>query len=106
MVNAKGKLDTETMKSVATQLMGGKTVELAGHALAIEKIGARRLRMVKFEMNGGEYEAIEQNPSKPSNWGKLARQGHQVVQFRDIGRNKYVAVAVDGEIREYGKMWK
>ena len=103
---AKGELDTELMKLVATQLMGAKAVEVAGQVLAIEKIGARRLRMVKFEMNGGVYEAIEQNASKPSNWGKLARQGHQVVQFRDIGRNKYVAVAIDGEIREYGKMKK
>lgn len=35
--------------------------------------------------------------------GKLAREGHQVVQFRDVEAHKYVAVAVDGEVREYGK---
>jgi hypothetical protein len=99
-------IDTALMKSVAAQLMSSKTVEVQGRALPVEKIGARRLRMVKFAMNGGYYEAIEQNASKPSTWGKLARQGHQVVQFRDIDRNKYVAVAVDGEIREYGKRAK
>jgi len=100
------EIDTGLMKSVATQLMGGKTVEVGGRVLPVEKIGARRLRLVKFEMNGGQYEAIEQNAYKPSNWGKLARQGHQVVQFRDIDRNEYVAVSVDGEIREYGKRKK
>jgi hypothetical protein len=31
--------------------------------------------------------------------GKLAREKHQVVQFRDA-THKYVAVAVDGEITE------
>jgi len=55
-------------------------------------------------MDGKRYQAIEQNASKPSVWGKLARKGHQVVQFRDIASNKYVAVAVDGEVKEYGRM--
>jgi hypothetical protein len=40
---------------------------------------------------------------KPSRWGKLAREKHQVVQFRDVATHKYVAVAVDGEITEYGR---
>jgi hypothetical protein len=47
--------------------------------------------------------AIEQNPEKPSRWGKLAREGHRVVQFRDLATQKYVAVVVDGEVREYGR---
>jgi hypothetical protein len=33
----------------------------------------------------------------------LAREKHQVVQFRDVEMNRYVAVSVDGEVREYGK---
>ena len=52
-------------------------------------------------MNGREYQAIEQNPEKPSRWGQFARQAHQVVQFRDVVTHKYVAVAVDGEVTEY-----
>jgi len=40
---------------------------------------------------------------KPSRWGKLAREKHQVVQFRDVVTLKYVAVGVDGEIMEYGR---
>ncbi len=59
--------------------------------------------MVQFRMNGRVFDAIEQNPDKPSRWGKLARDKHQVVQFRDVEAHKYLAVAVDGVVREYGK---
>ena len=45
----------------------------------------------------------EQNPEKPNQWGKLARAGHQVVQFRDLSTQKYVAVAVDGKVKEYAR---
>ena len=54
-------------------------------------------------MGGREYEAIEQNPQKTSRWGKLAAEGHRVVQFRDVLNNKYVGVAVDGDLRMYGR---
>ena len=27
-----------------------------------------------FQMNGREYDAIEQNPERPSRWGQLARE--------------------------------
>jgi hypothetical protein len=53
-------------------------------------------------MGGREYQAIQQNPGKPSRWGKLARAGHQVVQFKDVKTNKFVAVAVDGDVKVYG----
>jgi hypothetical protein len=46
-------------------------------------------------------QAIEQNREKPSRWGKLAREKHQVVQFRDVEMHKYVAVSVDGEVQQY-----
>ena len=35
-------------------------------------------------------------------WGYGPDPGHQVVQFRDVRTNKVVAVAVDGEVKEYG----
>ncbi len=95
-------LHTERMQAVAEQLMGGG-VTGAPPNLKVERIGKKRFRMARFEMNGREYQAIEQNPEKPSAWGKLARQGHQVVQFRDVETNKYVAVAVDGKIKLYGR---
>ena len=53
-------------------------------------------------MDGREYQAIEQNAEKPSRWGQLAREGYQVVQFKDVGTNRFVAVAVDGEVTIYG----
>ena len=35
--------------------------------------------------------------------GHPAREGHKVVQFRDIQTNKYLAVAIDGKVQEYGQ---
>ena len=37
-----------------------------------------------------------------SRWGQLAREGHQVVQIKDRGTNRFVAVSVDGEVTVYG----
>ena len=102
--DAPASLDHQLLQSVAQQLMSGKTVEGGGQTIKVERTRSRRFRTVQFEMGGKRYQAIEQNASKPSVWGKLARKGHQVVQFRDIASNKYVAVAVDGEVKEYGRM--
>ena len=93
----------KVLGSVAAQLMNGEVVLLEGQKIPVERVGRGRLRMVQFRLNGRVLEAIEQNPEKPSNWGKLAREKHQVVQFRDVEMHKYVAVSVDGEVREYGK---
>lgn len=88
--------------SVATQLMNGREVLLDDQKIPIKRVGRGRLRMVQFRANGRVFEAIEQNPEKPSRWGKLARDKHAVVQFRDLAAHKYVAVSVDGEVRHYG----
>ena len=97
--------EQQVLQEVATQLMNGDAVVLDedGQKLRIKRVGSGRLRMVEFRLNGRVFEAIEQNPAKPSRWGKLAREKHQVVQFRDVASRKYVAVAVDGEITEYGR---
>ncbi len=58
--------------------------------------------MVAFTIGDRQYAAIEQNPEKPGRWGQLARSGHQVVQFKDVQSNRFVAVAVDGQVKEYG----
>jgi len=91
------------LKSVAAQLMVAGTVELAGQTAPLRKTSRHRLKTARFQMSGREYEALEQNPEKPSRWGKLARDGHRVVQFRDVLSGKYVGVAVDGKVRVYGK---
>jgi len=59
--------------------------------------------MVRFKMSEQEFEATEQNPKKPSRWGQLAREKHQGVQFRDAATGKYSGVAVEGQVREYGR---
>jgi hypothetical protein len=95
-------LDHAVLKSVAEAMMGGTAVVVEGRTFPVTRTGARRFRTVRLAMGGGEYQAIEQNPEKPSRWGKLAREGHRVVQFRDLSSGKYVAVVVDEKVTEYG----
>ena len=78
-------------------------VSVGGKALRATRTGSRRFRTVRFVMGGKEYQAIEQNPEKPSRWGKLARDGRRVVQVRDLGTQKYVAAVVDGKVTEYSR---
>jgi hypothetical protein len=96
--------EQKVLQSVAMQLMNGEAVALDedDQKLKVKRVGSGWLRMVQFKLNGRMFEAIEQNREKPSRWGQLAREKHQVVQFRDLGTHKYVAVAVDGEITQYG----
>src|SRR5579864_4011118 len=96
-------LDHEVLKSVAEQMMAGNQVEIEGKTFRVTRTGSKRLRTVRFVMGGKEYQAIEQNGEKPSRWGKLAREGHRVVQVRDLFSQKYVAVVVDDTAREYGR---
>jgi hypothetical protein len=97
------KSEQEMLQSVAMQLLNGEAVTFENQSLRPRRVGGDRLRMVQFKLNGRDLEAIEQNPKKLSRWGQLARQTHQVVQFRDPLTKKYVAVAVDGKITEYGR---
>jgi len=96
-------LDHVALTSVAEQVMSGAEVLAEGQVVRVERTGRRRFRTVRFALGGKEYQAIEQNPEKPSRWGKMAREGHRVVQFRDVASGKYVAVVVDGKVTEYGK---
>jgi hypothetical protein len=100
------ELDTELLQSVAQQMLADKKVDVNDTSIPVKRTSSERLKNLRFQMNGREYHAIEQNPQKPSRWGQLAREGHHVVQFRDVATNRYVAVAVDGKIREYGRMRK
>ena len=78
-------------------------VVVEGKKFRVSRTGHNRLRTVRFSSGGKEYQAIEQNPEKPSRWGKLARERHRVVQFRDLASSKYVAVSVDGKVMQYGR---
>jgi hypothetical protein len=96
-------LDHAVLTAVAEQLMSGAEVLVEGRISRVTRTGSRRFRTVRFLMGGSEYRAIEQNPEKPSRWGKLAREGHRVIQVRDLLTQKYVAAVVDGKVQEYGK---
>jgi hypothetical protein len=48
----------------------------------------------------GYITTIEQIPDKPSRWGQLAKESHSVVQIKDVERNKFVAVSIDGKVKE------
>jgi hypothetical protein len=93
----------KVLGSVAVQLMNGEQVVVGDQRVRVKRVGSGRLRRVQFRVDGRAFEPIEQNREKPSRWGKLAREKHQVVQFRDVEARKYVAVAVDGEVWEYRK---
>jgi hypothetical protein len=94
--------DTSLLSSIARQLLSADEVEVEGKRLPVRRTSKQGLRTVTFAIEGRQYAAIEQNPEKPSRWGELARRGHQVVQFKDIENNRFVAVAVDGKAKEYG----
>jgi hypothetical protein len=95
-------LDTSLLSSVARQLLSADEGEVEGKRLPVRRTSKQGLRTVTFSIEGRQFAAIEQNPEKPSRWGGLARSGHQVVQFKDVQTNRFVAVAVDGKAKEYG----
>lgn len=84
--------------------MSGTLVSIGRKSVKVQRTGSRKFRTVHFEMEGREYQLIEQNPDKPSRWGKLARDGHKVIQVRDVDSGKYVAAVVDGKVLEYGRL--
>lgn len=95
-------IDTELFSVIATQMMSSNQVEVRGETVPVRRTSSQRLRTVSFTAGDRKYQAIEQNPEKPSRWGQLAREGHRVVQFKDAETNRFVAVAVDGKVKEYG----
>jgi hypothetical protein len=98
----KGMLDITLLASIAQQMMSDETVDVNGKPVAVRRTSKNHLKTLSFNTEGREYQAIEQNREKPSRWGKLAREGHRVVQFKDSGTNRFVAVSVDGEVMVYG----
>lgn len=96
-------MDHATLSSVAEQMLQEGSVSVDGQMFKVDRTGSRRFRTLRFEMDGKTYQAIEQNAEKPSRWGKLAREGHRVVQIRDVASGKYVAAVVDGKVTEYSR---
>ena len=95
-------LDAALWASIAQQMMASNTVEVDGKSVPVRRTSGRQVRTLAFTVDTQEYLAIERNPEKLSRWGKLAREGHQGVPFKDTETNRFVAVAVDGGITVYG----
>jgi hypothetical protein len=93
--------ERKMLSAVAIQLINGDEIVLDDRQSSEARQG-RSLALLQFKISGREFEAIEQNRKKPSRWGQLARDGHQVVQVRHVVTKRYVAV-VDGKVREYGR---
>jgi hypothetical protein len=62
-------MDLPLLSSIATQLMTSTQVKVDKKILPVRRTSSQRLKAVSFEMDGKKYEAIEQNPEKPSRWG-------------------------------------
>lgn len=97
-------LDHDLLKDVAEQMMTGSVISVGKESIKVDRTGSHKFRTVRFEAGGREYQMIEQNPEKPSRWGQLAREGHRVVQVRDVESGRYVAAVVDGKVKEYGRL--
>ena len=95
-------IDDETLKSIAAQLMTGTSVDVEGKSAPVRRTSRQHLKTIAFSVDGHQYQAIEQNPEKPSRWGQLARSGRRVVQFKDAESNRFEAVVVDAEVTYYG----
>jgi hypothetical protein len=95
-------IDEALVASIAKQMMTSDKVDVDGESVTVSRTSKHQFRTLAFLMGGREYMAIEQNAEKPSRWGQLAREGHQVVQFKDAESNRFSAVVVDGVVTIYG----
>ena len=68
-------LDTALLASVAQRMMSSNTVDVNGKSVAVRRTSRHQLRTLAFSMDGREYQAIEQNASKPSRWGNWRVRG-------------------------------
>lgn len=94
-------LDKGLLGLIAQQMLNNDTIDVDGMNVPVIPTSTQHLKIARFEMDGREYQAIEQNPLKRSRWGQLAKNGHRVVQFKDSEINKFVAAVVDGRVTIY-----
>jgi len=93
----------EVLKSVAEQLMSQQN---RGRAGSVDPGKAHQQQPAE---NGliwtwrAEVRSHWAELRKAEPMGSAPRKGQKVVQFRDLATNKYVAVAIDGDVKIYGK---
>jgi hypothetical protein len=95
-------LDTQLLADIARQVFEGqKTVTTPSGTARVTTTSKQGLRKVEFSAGDERLVGIEQNPHTASRWARLAREGHQVMQFRDARTGAYLAVVVDGKVTLY-----
>lgn len=60
--------DKTLLKMVAEQLLAASTggILIDRQTVKVKRVGSGKLRSVRFQVNGRDLQAIEQNPEKPS----------------------------------------
>ena len=77
----------------------GREVHLNGQSFPVRTTPRKRLLQVDFDFEGKALRGLEQNPATSSNWARLAREGHKIMQVLSGGH--YLANVVDGEVTLY-----
>ena len=78
-------------------------IRLGDQVLRVGRTRSLGLRTVAWTVQDQVVEGIEQNPEKPSQWGKLAAGGKRIMQFR--ARSRYFANVCEGALTRY-PAWK
>lgn len=95
-------LDAKLLAEVARQVLEGqKTITTPSGTAPVTRTSKQGLKKVEFNAGDLRLVGIEQNPNTASRWARLAREGHQVMQFRDAQTGAYVANVVDGKVTLY-----
>ncbi len=76
---------------------GAKSFQFDGNAYVVDILKSSKLKAVSF----GEYQCIEQNPRKDSQWAQKAREGHHIMWV--FKGRAYIARVMDGEFTLLGK---
>ena len=82
--------------------MAGR-VKVAGQTVGASKTSRHRLKRARFTIDGVTTRRsgrIRKSQAVGESW---RRMDMGVVQFRDVERNKYIGVEVDGEVTQYGR---
>jgi hypothetical protein len=77
--------DSALLVSIAQQMMTSNTVGVNRKHVPVCRTSSHRLRTVAFN-TGLSSHRTESRETEPL-W-QLAREGHQVVQFKDMGTNR------------------
>lgn len=94
---------SQLLAEVARQVFeGAQRVETPGGSWRVGRTSRQGLRRVEFTADDRKLIGIEQNPATGSRWAELAREGHRVMQFKDLATNRYFANVVDGRVTVYG----